>query len=143
MEMGQMWYSITPSPQTIQEQNLEDLNIKMTTTNKYVTLKQKQVFESHKPLGTHKCIKGKETEQITQSLDKSESIARLATNSQLNKRQSWQAYSYYYIPAMPFSLIAVSMSEAQSKNIRTSQHHNSQECVDLKNHFQTQLYIAQ
>jgi hypothetical protein len=42
----------------------------MTTTNKYVTLNQKEVFESHKTLGTHKCIIGKETKQFTQLLEK-------------------------------------------------------------------------
>jgi hypothetical protein len=72
----------TPSPQSIREQNIEDLKIKMTTTNTIVSLEQKDVYQSHKTLGTHKCIIGKEVEQYQQLLEKSEKIAKLATSSQ-------------------------------------------------------------
>jgi hypothetical protein len=37
-----------PLAQTINEQNLEGMKIKMTTTNEYTVLQQKEVFESHK-----------------------------------------------------------------------------------------------
>jgi hypothetical protein len=76
------------------------------------------VHQSHKTLDTHKSIIGKQDKQYQQLLEKSEKITKLATNSQLNKRQSWLAYSYYYIPAMSYSLTAISMSQAQLVKIQ-------------------------
>jgi hypothetical protein len=46
-------------------------------------------------------------------LEKSENITWMATTSQLNKRQTWLAYSYYYMPPMTYCLTAVNMSEQE------------------------------
>jgi hypothetical protein len=49
-----------PSPQSIEEQSLEKMTLKLTTTNISKDLDQKEVWESHKALGCQKCIVGKE-----------------------------------------------------------------------------------
>jgi hypothetical protein len=51
----------TTTPQSIAEQQLTKLKIKMLTTNKSIELQQNEVYESHKILNTYKCIVGKET----------------------------------------------------------------------------------
>jgi hypothetical protein len=60
----------SPIPQTIKEQNLPPTKITMSATNEIITLQQKEVQDSHKTLGTYKCIFGSEIEQYTKLLEK-------------------------------------------------------------------------
>jgi hypothetical protein len=103
---------------TIKEHNLDDLKIKLSSTNEITKLKQKEVSSSHKTLGTYKCIVGVQDKQYLQLQGKSDKISGLMTQSQLNRQQSWVDYNYYYLPTMTYSLTAVSMNESQLTNIQ-------------------------
>jgi hypothetical protein len=102
-----------PSPQYIKEQHIEQIEIKLSTTNEIKVLEQKEVSTSHKTLGTYKCIYGEEKEQFRILSDKSNQISE-----QLNRKQSWLAYKCFYIPAMTYSLTAVSITEQQLTKIQ-------------------------
>jgi hypothetical protein len=67
-----------------------------------------EVFSSHKTLGAYKCILGKEIEHYQYLLKKSDTMAELVEKSQFTKQQSWLGYNSCYIPAMTYSLSAVS-----------------------------------
>jgi hypothetical protein len=121
-----------PIPETISEQNLELLEVKMTNSNTNKEFDQKEVLASHKTLGTYKCFVDKETEQFDVLIEKSEKITNLVKSGQQNKRQSWLAYSCYYIPKMVYSLTAVSMNDKQLTIIQKKQQPNSRECADMK-----------
>jgi hypothetical protein len=54
------------------EQKLDRIKIKLTATSECTELEQKEVYTSHKTLGTHKCLVGKEVEQYKQLFEKSE-----------------------------------------------------------------------
>jgi hypothetical protein len=77
-----------PSPQNKQEQNITPLTIQMTTNQISEELTQKECHESHKTLGTHKCIIGQEITQYEVLLQKSNTFAeRASLNSLQNKQQ--------------------------------------------------------
>jgi hypothetical protein len=100
-----------PYPQTIQEQNLdsESLNIINADDNSYLI--QKESSESHKTLGTYKCLYGKETDHIQYLTTKSDNYATKISNSQLNRKQSRLAYNTTYLPAMTYSLLPMNLNE--------------------------------
>jgi hypothetical protein len=103
----------TPIPQSIKDQMLPELEIKLSTNKINTKLEQKEVFESHKTLGTYKCVVGVENEQFDQLMKKSDNICKLAKQGKFNTQQSWLAYRCCYIPSMVYSLTAVSLSEKQ------------------------------
>jgi hypothetical protein len=107
-----------PTPQSIQEQALNKLTLKLTTKNLSQDLEQKEVWEPHKTLGCQKCIVGKEEEQFQKLLNKSNTIAASIEKAQLNKRQARLAYSCNYIPSMVYCLTAVSLTEKQLGEIQ-------------------------
>jgi hypothetical protein len=107
-----------PSPQTISEQNLDKLEIILTTTEKSTALEQKEVFDSHKTLGCYKCVIGNENTQFDVLIEKSNKIASQIETGQLNKRQARLAHSCCYIPSMVYCLAAVNMTEAQLVKIQ-------------------------
>jgi hypothetical protein len=84
----------SPIPQTIKEQNLPPIKIIMSATKEIITLQQKEVQDSHRTLGTYKCIFGSETEQYTKLLEQSDNLTKKATLSQLNDRQAWLSGTY-------------------------------------------------
>jgi hypothetical protein len=100
----------TATPERKEEQQIEQLELKLTTKIEPVKITQREVNESHKTLGTHKCIMGDETEQYKVLLEKSNGILTLAENSQFKRQQAWMGYSCFYIPSMVYSLVAVSMN---------------------------------
>jgi hypothetical protein len=103
----------SPVPQSIAEQHLPPMIVKMTNDNTSTEVKQKEVTHSHKTLGTYKCIVGKEKDQFEILLNKSTSIVKKISRAQLSKHQAWLAYSCCYIPSMVYSLTAVSLDEKQ------------------------------
>jgi hypothetical protein len=107
-----------PIPQSIEEQGLPQLQILMPTKSEPTIITQKEVHQSHKTLGTYKCISGKETEQFNQLLNKSNKIALQIAKGQLNTRQAKLAYSCCYIPSMIYSLTAVSLTMKQLDQIQ-------------------------
>jgi hypothetical protein len=68
-----------PRPQEMKEQQLKKLSIKLSTTKETVELTQKEVLDSHKTLGTFKCIYGKEETQYQELVNKSNKISELAS----------------------------------------------------------------
>jgi hypothetical protein len=107
-----------PIPQTISEQGLEPLKIQMPNEKNPTVITQKETHQSHKTLGTYKCVFGKELEQFNQLLHKSNKIAKQISQGQLNNRQAKLAYSCCYIPSMVYSLAAVSLSSKQLDQIQ-------------------------
>jgi hypothetical protein len=107
-----------PLPQTIAEQHLPALVVKMTNANTCTELKQKEVTTSHKTLGTFKCIVGKEMDQFEYLMDKSDKIVKKVERFQLTQHQAWLAYTCCLIPSMVYSLTAVSLSEKQLTTIQ-------------------------
>jgi hypothetical protein len=103
----------SPIAQEISEQKLEKLKLTLSNSGTITELEQKQVYQSHKTLGTYKCVVGKESEQFNYLMKKSNDICDLASKGQFNRRQSWLAYKSCYIPSMTYSLTAVSMNEKQ------------------------------
>jgi hypothetical protein len=87
------------------------IEINLTAKKEAKCLDQTEVYESHKTLGAHKCIYGKEVDQYNILLEKSNKLIILAEKGQINRRQAWMAYSCLYIPSMVFCLTAVSMEE--------------------------------
>jgi hypothetical protein len=75
-----------PIPQTISEQNIPQIQIKLANNVLPTKLTQMEVFSSHKTLGTHKCITGKELDHFEYLLEKSNNIASLVEKSQFNKK---------------------------------------------------------
>jgi hypothetical protein len=67
--------------------------IKMTNENSSTELVQKEVYDSHKTLGTYKCIVGKEQEQFDTLMQKSTTVANKISRAQLSRHQAWLAYS--------------------------------------------------
>jgi hypothetical protein len=53
-----------PRPQEMKEQQLKKISIKLSTTKETVELTEKEAIDSHKTLGTFKCIYGKEQTQF-------------------------------------------------------------------------------
>jgi hypothetical protein len=94
------------------------LEIILSQTNKKQELVQREVTTSHKTLGTHKCIVGKESANFQHLEEKSNKIALLTIRSQMNRRQSAIAYQSCYIPAMTYSLLAVSLNEQDLTKIQ-------------------------
>jgi hypothetical protein len=93
--------------------------LELSTYNTTTELVQKHVTQSHKTLGTYKCIVGAETEQFNKLLEKSTKICNLASEGQFNRQQAWLAYRCCYIPSMIYCLSAVSLNEKQLNNIQT------------------------
>jgi hypothetical protein len=102
-----------PSPQNKLEQQITPLTLKMTTNNTSEELQQKECHESHKTLGTHKLILGKEYTQYQVLLEKSNTFAERISKAQLNHEQACTAYSSCYITSMVYSLTAVNLNEQQ------------------------------
>jgi hypothetical protein len=121
-----------PIPQSILEQNIEQIKIQLTTTKEVIKLEQKEVHESHKTLGTYKCICGKENTQFQILMEKSSKLIEKAVKGQFKRKQAWLAYKCFYIPSMVYCLSAVNMEERQLIMIQKKQQHNLLECVVLK-----------
>jgi hypothetical protein len=107
-----------PKAETKNEQKLAPIILKMTTTRESKEIQQKEVFESHKTLGTFKCLVGKEQTQYEKLLSKSNSMAELVNVAQFTHHQAWLAYSCCYIPTMVYSLTAVNLNEKQLTEIQ-------------------------
>jgi hypothetical protein len=107
-----------PSPQNKIEQNILPLTLQMTTTQMSEELTQKECHESHKTLGTHKCIIGHEITQYEVLLDKSNKFAERAVKAQFTPEQATIAYNNCYIPSMVYSLTAVNLNEKQLTTIQ-------------------------
>jgi hypothetical protein len=108
----------TPSPQNKIEQQITPLTLKMTTNKTSEDLNQKECHESHKTLGTHKCILGKESTQYQVLLEKSNTFAERVGKAQFTHEQAGMAYSSCYIPSMVYSLTAVNLTEQQLTTIQ-------------------------
>jgi hypothetical protein len=76
-----------------------------------VEIKQKDISESHKTLGTHKSILGVEDDHIRFLKLKSNEYAHKAIHSQLTREQARLGYTYHYIPSMSYSLTAMCLNE--------------------------------
>jgi ribonuclease HI len=81
-------------------------------------LKQKDVQTSHKTLGTFKCLVGDEVDHYKFLKDKSDKLGSITRGSQLNRRQAKKAYNSCYIPALLYSLTAVSLTRKQIDKIQ-------------------------
>jgi hypothetical protein len=86
--------------------------------NEPVKLEQKEIDISHKTLGTYKCLMGKEEDHKKFLTEKSDKLAKLTIISQFNKRQTRRAFNSCYIPALSYSLTAVSLTQDQTDNIQ-------------------------
>jgi hypothetical protein len=107
-----------PIPQTIQQQNVQNKVTLSNLSGDPVTIQQKEVEQSHKTLGTYKCIDGNETEQIIQLNKKSTNMGNLVFSGQLNRRQARLAHNMVYIPSMLYSLPAMSIQEEETYSIQ-------------------------
>jgi hypothetical protein len=77
-----------PSPQNRFEQQIPPLILQMTTNKTSEEITQKECHESHKILGTHKCISGKETTQYKILLEKSNAMAERVLKVQFTHQQA-------------------------------------------------------
>jgi hypothetical protein len=77
-----------PIPQTKLEQNMMQIELELTTTLITTKLLQKEVSESHKTLGTHKCIFGSEDAHYQVLVDKSKNLIGRAVKGQFNRGQA-------------------------------------------------------
>jgi ribonuclease HI len=110
-----------PIPEMVMEQSITESGEKISlnkNNNKPIYLEQKEIGSSHKTLGTYKCIIGKETDHSAFLRNKSDSLAELTIKSQFNKRQSRRAFNSCYVPALLYSLTAVSLSQQQTDKIQ-------------------------
>jgi hypothetical protein len=86
----------TPEDRILRQEKLLACNIKIgNVTN---LLKQKEVFDAHKTLGTYKCLVGNELEHILSLKEKSDDMGIKSFRSQLDGRQSKTSYKSCYIP---------------------------------------------
>jgi hypothetical protein len=102
----------SPYPQKISEQpqGLNKINIRDNSASpEYI--QQKEVEESHRTLGVHKSICGREDDHLKVLTEKSNNIIARVWSGQLNRRQARMAYNCNYIPAMVYSLPATCLSE--------------------------------
>jgi Reverse transcriptase (RNA-dependent DNA polymerase) len=104
------------TPQEIKEQGEEGV-IYLDKESKIGVI-QKEVFASHKTLGTYKCMNGNESDHYKYLYKKSEKFGYQAINGQLNKRQARMAYKTTYITSMLYSLPAMSLSEADTNTLQ-------------------------
>jgi hypothetical protein len=100
-----------PIPQNSTEQNLQHNSLQIQNTTDLTKLTQKDPSDSHKTLGTYKCLYGKEHQHIQYLLDKSNDFSNKILNSSLNHRQARLAYNTCYIPGMTYSLTPVHLTE--------------------------------
>jgi ribonuclease HI len=107
-----------PLPQTIQQQNVQNKVTLSNLSGDPVIIQQKEVEQSHKTLGTYKCIDGNETEHIIQLNKKSTNMGNLVFSGQLNRRQARLAHNMVYIPSMLYSLPAMSIPEEETYSIQ-------------------------
>jgi hypothetical protein len=109
-----------PIPETILEQK-EKYN---TTINlldnkgNILELKQLEVTESHKTLGTVKCIFGPEADHVKLLTEKSNKFICQLNNAQLNRRMARKAFSMCYVPTMLYSLAATNLLEEEIDKIQ-------------------------
>jgi hypothetical protein len=107
-----------PTPLTINQHDLQNKLSLRNLSGEPVTIQQKEVVESHKTLGTYKCINGDETEHIKQLNKKSTNLGNLVFSGQLNGRQALLAHNMVYIPSMLYSLPAMCISEEETYSIQ-------------------------
>jgi hypothetical protein len=107
-----------PSPQNKMEQQITPLTLQMTTNKTSEELTQIECHESHKTLGTHKCIIGEEVTQYEVLLDKSNKFADKVRQAQFTTEQATIAYNCCYIPSMVYSLTAVNLNKKQLTTIQ-------------------------
>jgi ribonuclease HI len=108
-----------PIAETIAEQNDNNNRIMLQNdTSEGVYLQQKEVWISHKTLGTHKTMVGNELTHLKYITDKSNQYANKTMNNQMTRSQAKLAYIYHYIPAMAYSLTAVCISELNLQKVQ-------------------------
>jgi hypothetical protein len=107
-----------PVPANINSQKLLTNSEGIYLNGSKEILRQKEVQDSHKTLGTYKCLVGKEQDHVGFLTEKSNRMASQLDNCQLNRRQALRAYTSCYIPALLYSLTAVSLSRTKIDNIQ-------------------------
>jgi hypothetical protein len=110
-----------PEPELITKQSTnnttEDISLTENNANT-VQLHQKEIYTSHKTLGTMKNMTGDESAHIKFMTEKSNKFEVATKHSQFNRRQSRMAYNSCYIPALLYSLTVVSITEKQTNEIQ-------------------------
>jgi hypothetical protein len=87
-------------------------------TSEGIYHQQKEVWKSHKTLGTHKTIVGNEITHLKYISDKCNQYPTKTMNNHMTRGQAKLAYIYHYIPAMAYSLTAVSTSELNLQEVQ-------------------------
>jgi hypothetical protein len=88
-------------------------------SNAHEKIKQRDVQISYKTLGTYKYLIREENSHIGFLRKKSDNMGELVLKSQFNRRQARVAYNSCYIPAILYSLTAVSLNQDQSNKNST------------------------
>jgi Reverse transcriptase (RNA-dependent DNA polymerase) len=103
--------------QNIEQQgNFNQINLDPDNNN--IKVLQREVTQSHKTLGAYKCMNGVEEDHLKEMIKKSKEMGFKAINGQMNRRQGRLAYRSRYIPAMLYSLPAMSYVENTTNSIQ-------------------------
>jgi hypothetical protein len=102
-----------PIPLNITELPNNPIQIHDKMTNKVVSIEQKDVRDAHRTLGVYKLVLGNEVCHYDYLLEKSNRYAHTTATAHLSQRQARIAYSSMYMPAMLYSLTAMTYSNAE------------------------------
>jgi hypothetical protein len=105
-----------PKDKKSQQEKIHLNSVKIGNTN--VKLTQYEVKKSHKTLGSYKCLVGCKSTHFEYLNQKSNEISIKINTCQLNRRQAKMAYNSCYIPAILYSLSAVTISQQQVDQIQ-------------------------
>jgi hypothetical protein len=94
------------------------ITIPETSGGTEITIMQKDVTEIHRTLGCNKNVINDNKYHGTNLKKKSETIGNNAKNSDFSRKQGWMALNGSYIPAIKFSLPAMSFTKEEIDKIR-------------------------
>jgi hypothetical protein len=133
-----------PTPQTILEQNIDPITLKLSNTNEYMKVEQKEASTSHKTMAIFKCISGNNDVNFDFLLQKSNKMAEQVEKGQFNEQQAWLGCNSCFIPAMMYSLLAVSIPEVQLDQIKQKATSQFTSAIAVSKELsKTQLYMHQ
>lgn len=108
-----------PTPMTMAEIPHTPIQVYDKDAQKLVKIDQMEVIDAHRTLGVYKTVVGQEKCHYDYLQEKSDKYATTTAVARLTRRQARVAYSTIYMPAMLYSLTAMTYSNADLTKLQS------------------------